>query len=81
MEHFRGILEVRPLTTTTPDGLVVDSHGAMLGKEVDLATFQKTTDALFENDPEQKDDDASRVINNETLGLPSSQTESARHVV
>ena len=68
------------LTTTTQGGLLVDATGATLGKEVDLDSFQKTTEALFEQDPEQKDDDASRR-NKEASALPSSQTNSAKHIV
>jgi serine/threonine protein kinase len=60
-------------TTVNSGGLVVDAEGTELGKEVDLASYQKTAESLFLQDPEQKDDDASRVA--------SSHTSSTRHVV
>ena len=68
------------LSTCTKDGLVVTADGTTLGKEVDLASYQRTTHELFTQDPEQKDDDASRLSNNQA-SLPASQTNSAKHIV
>jgi hypothetical protein len=63
----------------TPDGLVLDQDGVMLGKEVDLEAFQETAKLLFTEDPEQKDDDPHKALAN--LSLPASQTGSAKHIV
>ena len=45
--------EPRP-SIRTVGGVVMDADGAMLGKEVDLASFERTAQELFTGDPEQK---------------------------
>ncbi|CAB9520349.1 MAP kinase-activated protein kinase 2 (Fragment) [Seminavis robusta] len=67
----------------TPDGLVMDAEGHMLGKEVELEAYRATT-MFFSEDPEQKVDDPAKmhkVQTNDELGLPGSQTDSAKHIV